>query len=479
MKVLLLVCSVVLAITASLFDGHLLSGILMSPVYADLIDTKQTPPNFRNLVKQAGVAVVTIKVSRKSAFTYPNASLRDSPHQDDELADLFRRILPPEGRRRDNLQSAFGCGFIVSTDGLVLTDSHLLDNSSEIWVRLRDGRSFKAVILGTDALTDVALLKIDAANLPVVTIGDPNKLEVGDWVLAIGSPFGFDHSVTQGIVSATGRALPDEYYVPFIQTDVSINPGNSGGPLFNMAGEVVAINSQIYTRSGGYMGLSFAIPIDLAIGVKDQLMTRGKVIRGRLGVSHQVVDEAMSLAFRLGTPMGALITEVEKNGPADKAGIVPGDIILKFSGATVEVSHDLPRFVANAKPGTISPVELWRKGKPMRVKVTIEELKPSTTKKSKSVEELSIGDTGLKVRELTIAEKRELNLENGLFIANAEGEAARAGLSEGDVILAFNDSVVTSTTQFQTLFANAGQIVALLVSRNNTVIYIPLHAKIT
>ena len=230
MKVLLLVCGVVLAIATSLLDGHLLGGILVSPVYADLIDNKQAPPNFRDLVKQAGVAVVTIKVSRKSVFTYPNASLRDSPHQDDELADLFRRILPPEGRRRDNLQTAFGCGFIVSADGLVLTDSHLLDNSSEIWVSLRDGRSFKAVILGTDALTDVALLKIDATtDLPVVTIGDPNRLEVGDWVLAIGSPFGFDHSVTQGIVSATGRALPDEYYVPFIQTDVSINPGNSGG----------------------------------------------------------------------------------------------------------------------------------------------------------------------------------------------------------------------------------------------------------
>ena len=259
-------------------------------------------------------------------------SVRDSPHQDDELAELFRRILPPEGKRRDSLQSTFGCGFILSTDGLILTDTHLPDNANEIWVRLRDSRSFKAKVLGRDALTDVALLKIDATDLPIVRIGDPNKLEVGDWVLAIGAPFGFEHSVTQGIVSATGRALPDEYYVPFIQTDVSINPGNSGGPMFNMDAEVVAINSQIYTRSGGYMGISFAIPIDLAMGIKEQLLKGGKVTRGRIGVSHQAVDETIAQAFHLETVMGALITEVDKNGPAEKAGIVPGDIVLKFDG---------------------------------------------------------------------------------------------------------------------------------------------------
>lgn len=476
MDVRWLVYGLALTVAANLVDSRALGWPLISPANAGQADSRQPMPNFRDLVKQTGTAVVTIKTVRKSDFnTYPGAIERDSPHEDEELADLFRRILPPEGKRRDSLQSAFGCGFIISTDGLVLTDSHLLDNVSEIWVRLRDGRSFKAKLLGKDALTDVALLKIDAIDLPVVNIGDPNKLEVGDWVLAIGSPFGFDHSVTQGIVSATGRALPDEYYVPFIQTDVSINPGNSGGPLFNMAGEVVAINSQIYTRSGGYMGLSFAIPIDLAMGVKEQLLMGGKVIRGRLGVSHQAVDEAISQAFHLGAPMGALITEVEKNGPAFKAGIVPGDIILKFGATSVRVSHDLPRFVASAKPGTVASIELWRRGKKKIVEVTIEELQPNTVAKERAVEEFSVGNIGLTVRELSAAEKRDLNLDNGLFVANVAGEAARAGLFEGDVILAVNDNLIISPKQLQTLLANAGPIVAFLVSRNNTVIYVPLR----
>ena len=466
-----------LPLAAALLDRPGLELPLIPSVYGSQADSTRPLPNIKDLVKQAGVAVVTIKTIRKSAFAYPSAALRDSPHDEDELAELFRRIVPPEGKRRDAQQSAFGCGFIVSTEGLILTDSHLLDDAGEIWVRLKDGRSFKAKLLGKDALTDVALLKIDAVGLPVVNIGDPNKLEAGDWVLAIGSPFGFDYSVTQGIVSATGRALPNEYYVPFIQTDVSINPGNSGGPLFNLAGEVVAINSQIYTRSGGYMGLSFAIPIDLAMGIKEQLLTRGKVVRGRIGVSHQVVDEAIAQVFRLESPMGALITEVEPNGPAKKSGIIPGDIILTFGGATVTASHDLPRFVANAQPGTVTAIELWRKGQHKVIDVLIEELQSSTPVEKRMVEEYSVSDIGLVVRELSVTEKRELNLENGLIITNVEGEAARAGLFEGDVILAINDNAIVSPKQLQTLFANADQIVALLVSRNNMVIYVPLRKK--
>lgn len=440
-------------------------------------DTATSRPNFRDLVKKAGVAVVTIKSVRKSEFALPEASVRDSPHQEDELAELFRRIFPPEGKRRDSLQSTFGCGFILSTDGLILTDSHLLDNASEIWVHLKDSRSFKAKILGRDALTDVALIKIDAIDLPIVRIGDPNKLEVGDWVLAIGAPFGFEHSVTQGIVSATGRTLPDEYYVPFIQTDVSINPGNSGGPLFNMDGEVVAINSQIYTRSGGYMGISFAIPIDLAMRIKEQLLKDGKVTRGRLGVSHQTVDETIAQAFRLDRAMGALITEVDKNGAADKAGIVPGDIVLKFDGATVQISDDLPRLVASTKPGTVSSIVLWRRGQRKIIVVTIEERPSSVVAKKQPVEDFPVSDSGLAVRELSAAEKRELNLDNGLFITRVEREAARAGLIEGDIILGINDNAITGVKQFQALFASVDPIAAVLVSRNNTVIYVPLRTK--
>jgi serine protease Do len=477
MRIRWLLCSLALTAAVTAFHSQLPDLQFISPAYASRDDTLQSLPNFRDLIKKAGIAVVTIKSIRKSEFASHEPSVRDSPHQDDELAELFRRILPPEGKRRDSLQSTFGCGFILSTDGLILTDSHLLDNASEIWVRLRDSRSFKAKILGRDALTDVALIKIDAAGLPIVRIGDPNKLEVGDWVLAIGAPFGFEHSVTQGIVSATGRALPDEYYVPFIQTDVSINPGNSGGPLFNMDGEVVAINSQIYTRSGGYMGISFAIPIDLAMGIKEQLLKDGKVTRGRLGVSHQAVDETIAQAFHLETVRGALITEVDKNSPAEKAGIVPGDIVLKFDGATVQSSHDLPRFVANAKPGKVSTIELWRKGQRKVIDATIEERQSTVIAKKKSAEEFPIGDVGLTVRELTATEKRDFNLETGLFITNAEGEAALAGLMEGDVILAVNDNTVTDANQFQSLFTSVGPIAALLVSRRNMVIYIPLRTK--
>ncbi len=477
MRIRWLFCGLALTAAATAFHSQLQDVQLISPAYASRDDALKSLPHFRDLIKKAGIAVVTIKSIRKSEFSSHEPSVRDSPHQDDELAELFRRILPPEGKRRDSLQSTFGCGFILSTDGMILTDSHLLDNASDIWVRLRDSRSFKAKILGRDVLTDVALIKIDATDLPIVRIGDPNKLEVGDWVIAIGAPFGLEHSVTQGIVSATGRALPDEYYVPFIQTDVSINPGNSGGPLFNMDGEVVAINSQIYTRSGGYMGISFAIPIDLAMGIKEQLLKDGKVTRGRLGVSHQVVDETIAQAFHLETVLGALITEVDKNGPAEHAGIVPGDIVLKFDGATVQNSHDLPRFVANTKPGKISTIELWRRGQRKIISATIEDRQMTMITKKKSVEEFPIGDVGLTVRELTATEKRDFMLETGLFITNAVGEAALAGLVEGDIILAVNDNTITDAKQFQSLFTTVGPIAALLVNRKNMVIYIPLRTK--
>jgi serine protease Do len=434
-------------------------------------------PNFTALVKAAGPAVVNLKTTKKTATGSPPPASRDIPDGGgDDLSELFRRLIPPESRGRG--APSLGSGFIISADGLILTDSHLIENSAEITVRLTDGRTFKAKVLGTDAHTDVALLKVDAANLPVVKVGDPDKLEVGEWVLAIGSPFGFENTVTQGIVSAKGRALPDEHYIPFIQTDVPINPGSSGGPLFNLAGEVVGINSQIYTRSGGYMGLAFAIPIDLAMRIKDELLAHGKVYRGRLGIGHQSVDEATATAFRLSEPKGALITEVEKNGPGHRAGLMAGDVIREFDAVKIDNSNQLPRLVAGAKPGTRVTIKIWRKGKSEIVQATLGELTADAKTGSRDSEsEPPLDQLGLALRELTMSEKRELQMEEGLMVARVAGEAARAGVLEGDVILGVNDNRVTSVKQFRQLVGQSNQIAALLVSRGNNVIYVPLRTK--
>src|SRR3989339_979776 len=313
-------------------------------------------PDFTELVEKQGPAVVNISTTQiiRNAHGLPNLP------EGDPFYEFFRRFAPQIPREQES--QSLGSGFIISADGYIMTNAHVVESADKITVRLTDKREFSAKVIGADKRTDVALLKIEATGLPKVTVGDPDKLKVGEWVVAIGSPFGFDSSVTAGIVSAKGRSLPQENFVPFIQTDVAINPGNSGGPLFNMNGEVVGINSQIYTRSGGSMGLSFAIPIDVATQVTEQLRTSGKVTRGRIGVTIQELTRELAESFGLSKPNGALISSVEKNGPADKAGIEASDVILKFDGNPVNSSSDLPRLVAATKPGSKVAVELWRKG---------------------------------------------------------------------------------------------------------------------
>ncbi len=427
--------------------------------------------NIAALVRSEGPAVVNVSASPRSPAPEVDAP---GTHDDDDMADLLRRGLPPG--RANSKRPMQGSGCIVSSDGYVLTDSHLVEGAAEITVRLTDKRQFKARLVGADPMADIALLKINAKNLPTVKIGDPSKLEVGEWVIAIGAPFGFDNTVTQGIVSAKGRSLPDESYISFIQTDVAINPGNSGGPLFNLKGEVVGINSQIYTRSGGYMGVSFAIPIDLAMSIKDELLVHGKVTRGKLGISHQTVDEAIAQAFKLAEARGALVTEVEKGAAADKAGLVPGDIILAFDGKAVDASTDLPRMVAMTKPGTRVRLDIWRKGKIEALTATVGESASKLAARS-DADEPRLDKLGLALRDLSGTEKRDLGFEHGIIVQRAVGEAARAGVLEGDVILGVNDNPVGTVKQFRELIGNVGPIAALLVSRGNAVIYLPLRVK--
>src|SRR6266446_5576459 len=333
-------------------------------------------PDFTELAERQGPTVVNISTTqareRRAGPQIPNIE------EDDPLYDFFRRFVPrqpgPGQGPREFESRSLGSGFIISTDGYILTNAHVVDSADEITVRLTDKRDFKARVIGADRRTDLALIKIEATGLPAVRMGDPNRLRVGEWVVAIGSPFGFDNTVTAGIVSAKGRSLPQENFVPFIQTDVAINPGNSGGPLFNMRGEVVGINSQIYSRTGGFMGLSFAIPIDVAMDVQKQLREKGRVARGRIGVVIQEVTRDLATSFGLDRPRGALVNSVEKGSPADRAGIEASDIILSFDGKTVESSSDLPRIVGSTRPGSQAAVEVWRKGAARKLSITVGEL---------------------------------------------------------------------------------------------------------
>ena len=350
----------------------------------------------------------------------------------------------------------------------------MLDDADEVTVRLTDKREFTARVIGADARTDVALLKIEARDLPTVRIGDPGALKVGEWVLAIGSPFGFENSVTAGIVSAVGRALPDESLVPFIQTDVAINPGNSGGPLFDLQGAVVGINSQIYSRTGGYMGLSFAIPIDLAIRVSDELRAHGKVTRGWLGVQIQDVTPELAASFGLTEPAGALVAEIEKGSPATAAGIRSGDVITAFGGKAIRSSADLPPLVAAAAPGTKVPVQVWRKGQSREVDVGIEPLVEERPEARPREQRVPPNRLGLVLSELDEGDRRELGVASGLFVESAVGAAAKAGIRDGDVVMAVNDEAVSSLAGFNRLLAQQprDRAVALLVRRGDRALYV-------
>ncbi|OGS81685.1 MAG: protease Do [Gallionellales bacterium GWA2_59_43] len=434
-------------------------------------------PDFTELVERQGAAVVNISTTQ---ITRQAQGIPGLP-EGDPFYEFFRRFAPQMPREQES--QSLGSGFLISEDGYLLTNAHVVDRADKITVRLTDKREFKAKVIGADKRTDVALLKIEATGLPKVKLGEPDRLKVGEWVVAIGSPFGFDSSVTAGIVSAKGRSLPQDNFVPFIQTDVAINPGNSGGPLFNMNGEVVGINSQIYTRSGGSMGLSFAIPIDVAMQVSDQLRSTGKVTRGRIGVTIQELTRELAESFGLSKPEGALISSVEKNGPADNAGIEASDVILRFDGKAVISSADLPRIVAATKPGSKSAVELWRKGEVKQVTVVIAEM-PEEGKLARAVKKLEediaemITRLGIAVSELTREQAQELQVGGGLLVEDVKGSAARAaGLQRGDVVLAIGNMPIRSLAQFNDILKQVpkGRNVALLVRREDAASYVAIR----
>jgi serine protease Do len=398
------------------------------------------------------------------------------------MQEFFRRFFPPgapgapgpRGPMQDIPARGAGSGFIVSNDGYILTNAHVVRDADEVEVKLIDKRKFSAKVIGADSRTDVAVIKITASNLPSVKLGDPTRLRVGEAVAAIGSPFGFENSVTAGIVSAKGRSLPSESYVPFIQTDVPINPGNSGGPLFNMRGEVVGINSQIYSRSGGYQGVSFAIPIDIAMEVAGQLKSTGKVSRGWLGVVIQEVTADLADSFGMDRPRGALVSQVQAESPAAKAGLQAADVILQFAGKPVENSGDLPRMVGMAKPGSKIPLQIWRKGRMQGITVVLEELPSEEQVAGKGGKTYSRG--GLALSELTADQRRELGIDHGLLVEEVAGDAARAGIQVGDVILAVNNGKVATVDAFRSAIAAVprGKSAAILVRRGEGSLYIPL-----
>ncbi len=432
-------------------------------------------PDFTELVEKQGASVVNISTTQTNRSTL--SQQLPQLDENDPFYEFFRRFIPNPGPREFQSQS-LGSGFIITADGYILTNAHVVDSADDITVRLTDKRELKAKVIGADRRTDVALIKIEASGLPMVQFGDPGKLKVGEWVVAIGSPFGFDNTVTAGIVSAKGRSLPQENFVPFIQTDVAVNPGNSGGPLFNMRGEVVGINSQIYSRTGGFMGLSFAIPIDVANNIAQQLRTTGKVTRGRIGVVIQPLTKELADGFGLSKPQGALVNSVEKGGPADKAGIEAGDVILRFDGKTVNASEDLPRIVGGTKPGSKVTVQVWRSKATRDLQVAVAELTDDKAgRQARGGKPQPATQFGMALADLTDAQRKELKVDGGVLVENVQGAASRAGLRRGDVILAVNNQDVKAVEQFRQLMAgfDKGRIVALLVRRGGNSLYIPFR----
>jgi serine protease Do len=439
-------------------------------------------PDFTDLVAEASPAVVNISTTQKvkspAMGLPPGMEIPEGP-----WGDLFRHFFGDgEGGIEEYDAKSLGSGFIISQDGYILTNHHVVKDADEIIVRLSDRRELKAEVIGSDERSDVALVKVEAeGDLPVVEIGKSREVKVGEWVLAIGTPFGFDHSVTAGIVSALGRSLPNESYVPFIQTDVAINPGNSGGPLFNMDGEVVGVNSQIYSRTGGYMGLSFAIPIDVAMDVADQLKTKGRVTRGWLGVLIQGVTRELAESFDMDHPHGALVAQVLADSPAEAAGIQVGDIIVEFNGTEVPDSASLPPIVGRTKVDKAVPVKVIRNGKPKTLSVTIGEL-PEEEKLKEAAAGRKAGEVdrlGVQVADLTKEQRAEMEIEeDGVLVKQVgDGPAAKAGIRSGDVIMMIDNVRVKDADQFETVVSElpADKSVAVLVNRQGSPLFLALR----
>ena len=429
-----------------------------------------TPASFADIAEQQGPAVVNISVQGAVKTSARSGGPQLDPR--DPFYEFFRRFQPPAGS--DNAPTrGTGSGFIVKADGVVLTNAHVVADASEVTVKLKDKREFKAKVVGIDKLSDVAVLKIEAKDLPTVKIGDPKNSRVGEWVVAIGSPFGFENTVTAGIVSAKSRSLPDEGYVPFLQTDVAINPGNSGGPLFNLAGEVIGINSQIYSRSGGYQGLSFAIPIDVAMKVEGQLLAHGKVSRGRLGVTIQEVSPELAESFGLDKPAGALVNSVDKGSAADKAGLQAGDVILKFNGTAISQSSELPPLVSDTAPGSKAALSVWRQGKPKELSITLGQMESGKVAAESAAPQDK--QLGLAVRPLNRQERAEAQVAGGLVVEDvADGPAKRAGLRSGDVILSVNGELASSPDTLKSQLGQGRKKMALLVLRGEDRLFVPV-----
>lgn len=430
-----------------------------------------TLPDFTDIVAQNGPAVVNISVTSKTEKIVSNPDFPgldpDSPFY--QFFHQFKMPVPQGGVP----MRGEGSGFIVSSDGVILTNAHVVDGASSVNVKLTDKREFKAKVIGVDRPSDVAVLKIDATNLPTVKLDPADDVKVGEWVLAIGSPYGFENSATSGIVSAKSRTLGDASYVPFIQTDVAVNPGNSGGPLFNLRGEVVGINSQIYTRTGGYEGLSFAIPINMALQVKDQLLQHGSVTRGHLGVTIQSVNQALADSFGLKKPTGALISSVEKDSPAERAGLKAGDVILRMNDKEIVTSSELPSLVAIATPGSTARLDIMRNGESKRIELTVGKLKNMEVASANAAGE-DHGRLGVVVRPMDRDEQKQANVLGGVVVEDAGGSAAQAGIQAGDLILSINGTPVKSPEQLKQLVARAGKHVALLVQRDDSKIFVPV-----
>jgi serine protease Do len=427
-------------------------------------------PDFSAITERYGPAVVNISVTGTTRTA--------NEGNGDPMQEFFRRFQGGRGGNGAGPEMPTrgqGSGFIVSADGTILTNAHVVRDAREVTVKLTDRREFRARVLGADPKTDVAVLKIDAKDLPVVALGKPSDLRVGEWVAAIGSPYGFENTVTVGVVSAKGRSLPDDSYVPFIQTDVAVNPGNSGGPLFNARGEVVGINSQIYSQTGGYQGLSFAIPIDVAGKIRDQLVAHGKVEHAQLGVALQPVNQALAQSFGLDKPEGALVAGVSKGSAADKAGLQPGDVIRGINSQRIVGAGDLPAFIGLASPGDTVKLDVWRKGSAVSLTARLGGMEDKVQQQAARGDSAPQGKLGLALRPLQSGEKREAGVADGLLVQDAAGAAAEAGVEAGDLLLAINGTPATSVEQVRAMVARSGKTVALLIQRGEDKIFVPVN----
>jgi len=433
-----------------------------------------TAPNYRAIVARNQAAVVGITTAGEMKTAAPEGFNFGSPNDDDNPLSQFFRGMPMPNPHGHQLMHAQGSGFLVSSDGIILTNAHVVDGAKEVTVKLSDHREFKAKVLGADKSSDIAVLKIDAHDLPSVRVGNSDKLGVGDYVLAIGEPFGLEETATAGIVSAKGRSLPGDGYVPFIQTDAAVNPGNSGGPLFDAEGNVVGINAQIYTNSGGYQGVSFAIPINLAVQIKDQIVKTGKVSHARLGIEIQTLDQSLADSFKLPAPNGALVAKVEPDSAAARAGIKVGDVILKFNGESIVDAGQLSAHVGQAMPGDKATLEIWREGKTSTITATIGSAATATVADAGDTGAAGQPRLGLALRPLSPSERQQAGVSGGLLVEQSQGHAAEAGIQPGDVVLSVDGTAVDSVAQLRKMIGQHDKQVALLIQRGESRLFVPV-----